>query len=428
MPGTPSFGSPPSSPPRDGGGGTPSAVRHAPSFSGLPGAASWDALSSVPPDVAAPKPPCNTPRRSNRAEPELRDELDVCSIEVAADPPQKWNAGPLAPPSVDATDRYTYLSKIGSGCFGNVHLAETAEGSKVAVKCVLPDAGREMREVELLRMINHPCVVPLLDTFRSTGPDGAANTVHIVMEYLPDILHTRIRGRPLPRTDIQLYGFQLLRSLAHLDGMCICHRDIKPENILLDGPTLKLADFGSAKLLGDGPSSSYICARWWRAPELVLGSTRYTTSIDWWSCGTVLAEMMLGRPIFTGSSSWGQMEAIVRALGTPTSEELGALCPAEGAREQVAALGRVEARPWQELLRPFASQPDALELVSRLLVYKPAGRWHPTEALVCTLFATLSEDLSALPLRIFDFTDMELTSCRPPAAELLRAGQGLKKL
>jgi glycogen synthase kinase 3 beta len=310
-------------------------------------------------------------------------------------------------------------------------LGETFEGEKVAVKIVQPDAGREMREVELLKLINHPCVVRLIDAYRGTGPDGV-KSVHIVMDYLPENLHQKLSGRPISRGDLQVYSFQMIRCLAHLDGLQICHRDFKPENILLDGPVLKLADFGSAKLLRDGGSStSYICARWWRAPELIVGSSTYSTSVDWWSCGCVIAEMMLGRPLFAGNSSWGQMEDIVASLGAPSQEDFMALAPgeahvAEKARLQLEEKGllRSAAKPWELLVPTFARCPEALELLALLLILNPSKRRQPCEVLHCRFFSTMSSEGADLPPRIFDFTEEELSRCSPEARDgLLRIGQ-----
>lgn len=80
----------------------------------------------------------------------------------------------------------------------------------------------------------------------------------------------------------QLYMYQLFRSLAYIHSLGICHRDIKPQNLLLDPETavLKLCDFGSAKQLLQGePNVSYICSRYYRAPELIFGAINYTTKI-----------------------------------------------------------------------------------------------------------------------------------------------------
>ncbi|CAJ1355639.1 unnamed protein product [Effrenium voratum] len=291
---------------------------------------------------------------------------------------------------------YVKLREIGSGAFGSVHLASAPKGQLVAVKTV-PVDGQERREVELLRHAAHPRIVwcriasihsPLesfehhhskcIDCFTS-GKD-----LCIVMEFLPENLHQRIGGKALAAGQVRSFTTQLLIALAHLDSLQICHRDLKPENLLLEGEQLKLCDFGSAKRLSsDKPSASYICSRWWRAPELILGSGNYTTSIDWWSCGCIIAEMVCGRPIFMGESSWGQMYAIVRVLGTPSEAEMQFLTPhAEpGGRlaqhlSTLAKLHRASRLP--ELL---SGSGGFLRIAQRLLRYAPQDRWHPTRLL-----------------------------------------------
>ncbi len=110
----------------------------------------------------------------------------------------------------------------------------------------------------------------------------------------------------LPPILIKIYAFQLFRVLEFLHSKNIVHRDIKPQNILIDPSchVLKLCDFGSAKRLDtDQANVCYISARYYRAPELIFGNTNYTTKIDMWSAGCVLAEMLTGQPLFKGSSA-----------------------------------------------------------------------------------------------------------------------------
>jgi serine/threonine protein kinase len=111
-----------------------------------------------------------------------------------------------------------------------------------------------------------------------------------------------------------------MRGIAYMHSMGICHRDIKPQNILIDhGHVLKICDFGSAKKLLPGEVSvAYICSRYYRAPELIFGATYYTNAIDVWSIGCVIAETVIGRPLFPGDSSINQLIEIIRVLGSPT--------------------------------------------------------------------------------------------------------------
>jgi serine/threonine protein kinase len=111
--------------------------------------------------------------------------------------------------------------------------------------------------------------------------------LNLVLEYVPETVYRASRHytklkQPMPMLQIKLYMYQLFRSLCYIHSVGICHRDIKPQNLLLNPSTgvLKLCDFGSAKILVAGePNVSYICSRYYRAPELIFGATNYTTNI-----------------------------------------------------------------------------------------------------------------------------------------------------
>jgi len=111
--------------------------------------------------------------------------------------------------------------------------------------------------------------------------------LNLILEYVPENLYRCSRSyskvkQSMPMLEVKLYMYQCLRSLAYIHSMGICHRDIKPQNLLLDPARgiLKLCDFGSAKILVKGePNVSYICSRYYRAPELIFGATDYTTFI-----------------------------------------------------------------------------------------------------------------------------------------------------
>jgi hypothetical protein len=130
--------------------------------------------------------------------------------------------------------------------------------------------------------------------------------------------------------------------------------------------------------------------------------------------------MMHGRPLFTGTSNWGQLEDIVRALGMPSAADLSALV-GSGAGQAAAAQDAAErlrvvqsqARRWVDLLPTYAGMPDALEVPRKLLVFNPSARWHPTDAMLGRFFESLSSEAIELPVRIFDFTQEELTACTP---------------
>jgi renal tumor antigen len=130
-----------------------------------------------------------------------------------------------------------------------------------------------------------------------------------------------IKGRPnyLPEARVKHYMYQLLKAIEHMHRNGIFHRDIKPENILLMGDTVKLADLGSCRgLYSKPPFTEYISTRWYRAPEILLGSNKYTKGVDMWSLGCILAELLLGKPVFPGTSTLNQLDRVMEVIGRPS--------------------------------------------------------------------------------------------------------------
>jgi len=208
-----------------------------------------------------------------------------------------------------------------------------------------------------------------------------------------------------------VYMYQVARSLAYIHSLGICHRDIKPQNLLLNTKThdVKLCDFGSAKILIKGePNVAYICSRYYRAPELVFEATEYSTSIDIWSLGCVMAELLLGKPLFPGDSGVDQLIEIIKILGTPTKEQIQAMNP----NHTSFKFPQIKPHPWTKVFKGKAP-PDAIDLVSKFLHYEPHLRLHPFESLAHPFFDELREPNARLPNgkalpNIYNFTDPEL--------------------
>jgi len=232
--------------------------------------------------------------------------------------------------------RYAAERVIGNGSFGVVYQATVIEtGETVAIKKVLQDPKFKNRELQIMGMMDHPDVISLKHCFYSKGEKPDEVYLNLVMDYIPETIHRTLRtytkaNKLLPIMYTKVYMYQISRSLAYIHSLGVCHRDIKPQNLLLDTKThhVLLCDFGSAKILVPGePNVSYICSRYYRAPELVFEATQYTTAIDVWSLGCVMAEMLLGNPLFPGESAVDQLIEIIKILGTPTREEIHAMNP-----------------------------------------------------------------------------------------------------
>jgi len=200
------------------------------------------------------------------------------------------------------------------------------------------------------------------------------------MDYIPETVfrvmkHYQKIKQPVPTLLVKLYAYQSFRALAYIHAKGISHRDIKPQNLLVE-PTnhaLKICDFGSAKALVKGVVNvSYICSRYYRAPELIFGATEYGNAIDVWSTGCVIAELLLGEPLFPGESGVDQLVEIIKVLGTPTKEQIHSMNP----NYSEFKFPSIKAHPWKQVFHK-RRQPDAIEMIQKILVYEPTKRMTP---------------------------------------------------
>ncbi|KAL5529419.1 GSK1 [Sanghuangporus baumii] len=319
---------------------------------------------------------------------------------------------------------YTNCKVIGNGSFGVVFQARLVGGARdgddIAIKKVLQDKRFKNRELQIMRLVSHPNVVDLKAFFYSNGEKKDEVYLNLVLEYVPETVYRASRHyvklkQSMPTLQIKLYMYQLLRSLAYIHSVGICHRDIKPQNLLLNPATgvLKLCDFGSAKILVAGePNVSYICSRYYRAPELIFGATNYTTNIDIWSTGCVMAELMLGQPLFPGESGIDQLVEIIKVLGTPSREQIKTMNP----NYMEHKFPQIKPHPFHKVFRPRTA-PEAIDLVAKLLEYTPEARLSAIEAMCHPFFDELKVEGMRMPNgkdfpRLFDFTREEL-SIRP---------------
>jgi glycogen synthase kinase 3 beta len=233
------------------------------------------------------------------------------------------------------------------------------------------------------------------------------------MEYVPETLSDLItenikNHKKFDKITLKIFAYQMLKCIGYLHSLGICHRDIKPQNILIDPSdnTLKLCDFGCAKHLVKTESNiAYICSRFYRPPELVIGATKYTTQVDVWSMGCVIAELVLERPIFPGKSASDQLMVIMNILGTPTNEEARVM---NYRFRGVSRLPKIKAKPWKEVFNEKIDDELFIDLVSKLLVYEPLKRLSPYEALCHPFFDELKNGDVQIPKHLFEFKQCEI--------------------
>ncbi|XP_047737839.1 uncharacterized protein LOC108680148 isoform X2 [Hyalella azteca] len=211
-------------------------------------------------------------------------------------------------------------------------------------------------------------------------------------------LHNVIKkGTVLEDVHRRYIMYQMFRATKYLHTGSVIHRDLKPSNILIDSDCrVKVADFGLARSVGpaagldrpgDPTLTNYVATRWYRAPEILLNSRRYTLGVDMWSLGCILAEMLLGRPLFPGSSTLDQIERIMAVIEPPSREDLLQI-PAQYVNTILTKAQQDEApdegpAPHVPQLRDLlAGAPtEAVDLVEKLLVFNPDKRLTAEQAL-----------------------------------------------
>ncbi|KAI8061684.1 kinase-like domain-containing protein [Gongronella butleri] len=302
--------------------------------------------------------------------------------------------------------RYTKQKSVGHGSFGVVYLAKIVNSNElIAIKKVHQDKRFKNRELQIMRSLDHPNVCQLKAYFYTQEDDSkftkrskkTKEYLNLIMDYMPETVYSLCRffarsKQRMPSLSIKLYTFQLFRALAFIHHLGVCHRDIKPQNLLVNPSTgiLQLCDFGSAKMLVSNETNvAYICSRYYRAPELVFGATRYDSGIDIWSAACVMAEMYLGRPLFPGKSSLEQLVEIMKVLGTPTPQDMFKMNP-EASKKKVTQVDTTT--PLEKIFPSTSSSiPLALDLLSSLLLYDSSKRLTASQAMTHPFFDELRQ-------------------------------------
>ena len=263
----------------------------------------------------------------------VRARLSRAAAAVAA-------AAPMDEIDEKVLRRYDVGAKLGKGAYGVVWRAtDSKTGDVVALKKIFDafqnptDSQRTFREIVFLRQMEHENIVALHRTMRADNDKD----IYLVFEHMETDLHAVIRADILEEVHRQYIVYQTLKALWYMHSAQLVHRDMKPSNLLLNSECLvKVADFGLARSLLDdggvdegGPSDNvltdYVATRWYRAPEILLGSSRYGLPVDMWSLGCILGEMLGGKPIFPGTSTLDQIEKVCETLGRPTDGEVAAM-------------------------------------------------------------------------------------------------------
>lgn len=248
----------------------------------------------------------------------------------------------------------------------------------------LPVSG--LREVSVLMGCRHENVVDL----REVAVGRSLESVFLVMGYCEQDLASLLDNMqsPFSESQVKCILVQLLRGLSYLHSNWIVHRDLKVSNLLLtDRGCLKIADFGLARLFGYPAKAltPQVVTLWYRAPELLLGGPEHqvhATSIDMWSVGCILGELLANRPLLPGKSEINQIQLIVDLLGTPNDQ----IWPGFSAMPTVQEF-TLPVQPYNNLKRRFPwLSPAGLRLLNILFMYDPAKRASAEESLLSNYF------------------------------------------
>ncbi|OQR67603.1 extracellular signal-regulated kinase 1/2-like [Tropilaelaps mercedesae] len=278
--------------------------------------------------------------------------------------------------------RYRELVYIGEGAYGMVVSAmDTETKEKVAIKKISPFehqtyCQRTLREIKILTRFQHENIIDIRDIIRARSIDQMKD-VYIVQCLMETDLYKLLKTQKLSNDHVCYFLYQILRGLKYIHSANVLHRDLKPSNLLLNTTCdLKICDFGLARVADPnhdhtGFLTEYVATRWYRAPEIMLNSKGYTKSIDIWSVGCILAEMLSNRPIFPGKHYLDQLNHILGILGSPCQDDLNCIIN-EKARSYLQSLPAKPKVPWNRLY-PEAD-PRALDLLDRMLTFNPLRR------------------------------------------------------
>ncbi|XP_059793220.1 mitogen-activated protein kinase 12 isoform X2 [Balaenoptera ricei] len=288
---------------------------------------------------------------------------------------------------------YQDLQPVGSGAYGAVCSAvDSRTGAKVAIKKLYRPfqselfAKRAYRELRLLKHMRHENVIGLLDVFTPNETLDDFTDFYLVMPFMGTDLGKLMKHEKLSEDRIQFLVYQMLKGLKYIHAAGIIHRDLKPGNLAVNEDCeLKILDFGLARQ-ADSEMTGYVVTRWYRAPEVILNWMHYTQTVDIWSVGCIMAEMITGKTLFKGSDH--QLKEIMKVTGTPPPEFVQRLQSAE-AQNYMKGLPELQKKDFASILTN--ASPLAVNLLEKMLVLDAERRVTAAKALTHPYFESLHD-------------------------------------
>lgn len=280
--------------------------------------------------------------------------------------------------------KYEVIKKLSKGSYGIVYKARDRKaGHIVALKKIFDafenatDAQRTFREIMYLQELNGAEHIIRLQNVLKAQNDI---DIYLVFDFMDTDLDGVIRAKILEPNHRPFIMYQIMKAMKYLHSANIVHRDLKPGNVLLTEECLvKVADLGLARSLSaknyaqDSPSelTDYVATRWYRAPELLMASTKYTLAVDIWAIGCILAEMVGGKPLFPGTSTINQIERIIQVTGKPNKAEVESL-QSKYAQTMLDSM-KIKTKRDLKSLYPNESA-EGIDLISQCLAFDPSKR------------------------------------------------------
>lgn len=302
--------------------------------------------------------------------------------------------------------RYADLKYLGEGAYGVVARAkdntykpskdeEVEEGQQPGVYAIkklhsflnATYCQRTLREIKMMIKFDHENIVSLKNALRpATAELIQSQGLFLVMDIMESDLHKLIKMQPLSEEHIAYFSYQIVRGLKYIHSADIIHRDLKPSNLLVNANCdLKICDFGlargiTAETCNTGMQTEYVVTRWYRAPEVMLNAKHYTKSIDMFSVGCIIAEMILRQPLFPGKNYMDQIIRILSLGGMPSEEDLLTIKPE--AKTHLVSLNKKASFVKQDLGKILLiKDKNTLSLIEDMLMFNETKRISAVDAL-----------------------------------------------
>lgn len=305
--------------------------------------------------------------------------------------------------SSSLSSQFQQLGKLGEGTYATVYKGRNrGTGQLVALKEIALDSEEGtpstlIREISLMKELKHENIVTLYDVIHTE------KKLTLVFEFMDkdlkkfiDLHQQQHQYGGLDPPLIKSFMYQLLRGIAFIHDNRVLHRDLKPQNLLTSTKgELKIGDFGLARAFGIPVNtfSNEVVTLWYRAPDVLMGSRNYSTSIDMWSIGCILAEMFTGKPLFPGSSNDDQLVKIFTIMGTPNERTW------PGVRQYPNYKTNFHVYIQQDLRAIIPNiDPVALNLLQNLLQMRPEARISARQLLQHPWFNEYNTPLNSQPI------------------------------